>query len=380
MKKYGSLLFLTLFFLSSFICAQEAKDVVPHNSSDTISSITAAAAAFEKEEGGSLSSAEAEGARKQDARVVLKPSQAQFGSPFEIGVELAKNAVLDKEAFEKENPDFVITAQEPAKMPNTVKITAIPYVLGVSTFTGLSFQTPDGETLKTEPFTIEITPADIGIKSQDIVDIRGPFRPLNMLLIFGLILAAALLIAAVILLYKKFSKKKKSLSPAKEHIDERPCHIIALEKIDELLFSNMWAQRQYKLFYITLVDIFRDFLRMRFYFDADKYTSRDLLRKLKTIRNFTGDIAKIQDFQTSADLVKFAKVIPDVNDRDKDAALLKEIISSLKDETPAPVDQIALQKQQKEEEQKDEGDRQNARKIDVIEDMKKSKKRRKRRF
>ncbi len=366
MKKSLYILFFFLFAPAPFVLAQEA-DAAPKESSDTASSAEAAQTPERQQ-------------TLPAARVVLKPSQAQFGAPFEIGVEITANAVLNKELSEKGNPDFAIIAQEPAKMPNTLKITAIPYALGVSTFTGLSFQTPDGEILTTEPFTIEIAPFDSGVKNRDIVDIRGPFRPINILLISAVVAALALLIFAVILFYKKVYKKKKSLSPAKEHIDERPCHVIALEKIDQLLFSDMWAHKQYKLFYITLVDIFRDFLAARFYFDAHKYTSRDLLRKFKTMRNFSGDVSKIGEFQDSADLVKFAKIVPEVNDRDKDAALLKEIISSLKDETPVPVDQIALQKRQKEEEQKTEEEKQTSQKIDVIEDMKKSKKRRRRRF
>ena len=85
--------------------------------------------------------------------------------------------------------------------------------------------------------------------------------------------------------------------------------MIALSKIEALLQSGLWEQQEYKLFYITLSDIFREYLWRRFHLDTSSDTSAELLRRVKNMPQMAPLMYQVRDF-VSTETVKFSKVIP----------------------------------------------------------------------
>ena len=117
-------------------------------------------------------------------------------------------------------------------------------------------------------------------------------------------------------------------------VDNRPAHVIALAKIDALVDSGLWENKQYKVFYITLSDILREYLQRAFGLDVSADTSAELLRRIKTVQPLVPLSQALRSFLSSGDLVKFAKVVPSEQTRNQDVTALREIITQT---TPKPV-------------------------------------------
>jgi len=131
-------------------------------------------------------------------------------------------------------------------------------------------------------------------------------------------------------IYKR-RKAKKSGGATAYNTDTRPLHIIALEQIDNLLMENLWEEQNYKLFYIRLTDILRNYLSARFSFDATCLTTRDLIKSLKNNKEFKADIEDLSLFLKEADFVKFAKIVPSKAERDIHIEKLRTVINDSKE-------------------------------------------------
>lgn len=256
----------------------------------------------------------------------------EFARPFEMPVRLEVPAVLDLDKFN--SPDFeIISVRRDEKDILVTNLSVLPFVLGKAEFPALTFIDENGQEIKTAPLKIEIKPTKTKIKTKGLVDIRPPYAPFNWLKTSAFVLLAALIIYLAYRLRKKL-RAAPSAPVNNPYTQGLPADIVALGQIDDLLLSGLWQENLFKEFYIKLTDIFRDYLTARFNIEAHKYTSRDLARALRRLPDFNGDIPLVERFQKSADLVKFAKVIPARDRRDQDIVNLKLII---KDTTPQKV-------------------------------------------
>jgi hypothetical protein len=263
------------------------------------------------------------------AQITVKTKKIEFARPFEVEVVLPAHAVLDAEKSASE--DFVISAVKNDKKDILkLNITILPFNLGEQDFPPLIFVDENAKEIKTEPFKIDVKPAKTKIKTKGLADIQPPYRPFNWLYVFVSILTIAIIVY-VYILFKK--RRAKVIAPPATNpyvADGRPYHIIALEQIDKLLGENLWEQGLYKIFYIRIVDILCDYIAARFKINAHRYTSRDLANRMRTVPAFKGDISALRKFFKSADLVKFAKVVPSEAERDLDISELRAIIINTK--------------------------------------------------
>jgi len=256
-----------------------------------------------------------------------KPQKAVFAKPLKLNLILPELATFDGENVSQK--DFEVLSITPAKNnPLSLEMTVLPLSLHVSTLTALGFNSQNGEKYQTEP--VEINIEEIPSKIKELIDIRGPFRPFNILPY----LLIVLFIAAVIYAIVYFRRRKKRIPPLNltpYQKQERPMHEIALSQLDILIQSDLWVKNKYKLYYSEISDIIRQFLSARFNFEAQKMTARELFKKLKSIPDFKFDFNTLQKFQQEMILVKFAKVIPTIEERDCALKTAKEIILSNKE-------------------------------------------------
>ena len=220
----------------------------------------------------------------QEISVVEKRAaeKVPFAQPFALQFVLSHTpgyqVTLDEDSL---SSDFEITQVSSAEnSPGTLTydFTAIPFVLGKSTFTVTFDLTQEGKTVA------QAKPREI----------------------------------------------------AREQ-DTRPGNVIALSKIDALLDSGLWENQQYKLFYITLSDILREYLWRQFHVDASSDTTAELLRRVKTMPQMKPLMNQLREFLSSGDLVKFAKAVPSEQIRDKDVTLLRQIITETAPKELAPL-------------------------------------------
>ncbi len=251
------------------------------------------------------------------------PKELSLAGDFSAYIRLPQRAVLDKDSYSQK--DFEILSATPDESGLNIEIKAVPFSLGVSTFTALTFTGEDGTRYVSKAVNTEVKAVDTGIKEKKMLDIRSPYRPFNYWNIFWLLAIAAIIIGGYMAYRRRRPYDRAALLKAFEE-DKRPLDIIALDRLDHLLAGNLWNDGEYKIFYVNMIDILRDYLTLRFNIQAHNYTSRDLLRILKNTPEFKGDVRQLDDLQRSADYVKFAKMEPTQAQRDSDVSNMRSII------------------------------------------------------
>jgi len=165
------------------------------------------------------------------------------------------------------------------------------------------------DTLRTTPLYFEIIslPVDTAIR-----DIRANLKtPINAAEIYPFALGViALVLIALILVYwiRKWTRKGKAVS---DEIPAEPADIIALRELALLREDKPWANKQVKLYYIRLTEILRQYIERRFRIMALEQTTDEILASLKPSANGETSLKRLSRILKLADLVKFAKVIPD---------------------------------------------------------------------
>ncbi|MDO4164547.1 MAG: hypothetical protein Q4D56_09205 [Bacteroides sp.] len=94
-----------------------------------------------------------------------------------------------------------------------------------------------------------------------------------------------------------------------------PAHQLAMQEIDRIKSEKIWQKGQSKEYYTELTDALRTYIKDRFGFNALEMTSTEIIDKLLEMK----DKEAISDLRTlfqTADLVKFAKHNPMMNEND----------------------------------------------------------------
>ena len=263
------------------------------------------------------------------------PASAGFAQPFDVRFELSHSPEYVLEIDKQNLPEGfeVIQSKQETLSPGTMAydLTFIPFTLGVSTFTAVTFSLKDqagGQLLaqaKSNETHIDVKPVQF-FKDQTLRDIRPPYIPASWAIWLLCLLAAGL----IFYFARRFFKEVKQRSEVRAQTmpDNRPADIIALSKIQLLLQSGLWEKAQYKLFYIELGDILREYFWRRFNQDVSSDTSAELLRRARKVAQLAPSLQLLRDFLSSSDLVKFAKVTPTQETMQKDVQHVQDIIQS----------------------------------------------------
>ncbi|OUO57287.1 hypothetical protein [Candidatus Avelusimicrobium gallicola] len=279
-------------------------------------------------------------ARAQEISVVetRAAESVPFAQPFALQFVLSHTPGYQVTVQEESlSPQFEITQVSSAdNSPGTVTydFTALPFALGKTTFTVTFELSQDGKPLaQTKQEVFINVPRAQTFDDPNLREIRPPHIPSGWLAW----LVALLLLGALVYVwrywYKRLHERARTIRLEQ---DTRPGNVIALSKIDALLDSGLWENQQYKLFYIALSDILREYLWRQFHIDASADTTAELLRRVKNMPQMAQLMYQLRDFLSSGDLVKFAKAVPSQQIRDKDVQLLREIIIETSPKELAP--------------------------------------------
>ena len=260
-------------------------------------------------------------ARAQQISVVeaRAAESVPFAQPFALQFVLSHTPGYQVTVQEESlSPQFEITQVSSAdNSPGTVTydFTALPFALGKTTFTVTFELSQDGKPLAQAQKEVFIdVPRAQTFDDPNLREIRPPHIPSGWLTW----LVALLLLGALVYVWRYWYKKLHARTHAVlQAQDNRPSNVIALSKIDALLDSGLWENQQYKLFYITLSDILREYLWRQFHIDASADPTAELLRRVKNMPQMAPLMYQLRDFLTSGDLVKFAKAVPSLQLRDK---------------------------------------------------------------
>jgi len=116
----------------------------------------------------------------------------------------------------------------------------------------------------------------------------------------------SLLGLVIFFIWRIYFKKRET-----EFIDLRSAWEIAFEKLAMLKQKNYLNDKQFKEYYIELSEILRSFHEKLFKINVLDMTSEEFLVALKEINLPDGVYDRTKEFLSHADLVKFAKFIPE---------------------------------------------------------------------
>ena len=194
------------------------------------------------------------------------------------------------------------------------KLTVTSFDTGYITFPRIPFRTGSGkDTTQVFSDSVLLKYASIPVDTtKAFKDIKGIMAaPLTVGEMTPWILGVMILGAIAIIIYTIYlrRKSKKPLIIFKPK-PELPAHILALEALKHLKEEAPWKLGRFKEYYTGLTDILRNYFERRYGVMAQEMTSDEILEALKSLTN-DGLLNKLKNLFATADLVKFAKGIPE---------------------------------------------------------------------
>ena len=110
-----------------------------------------------------------------------------------------------------------------------------------------------------------------------------------------------------------------------------PPHQEAMRKIEEIKAQQMARREDPKTYYTELTDVIRNYIRERFGFNALEMTSAEIIDHLMQEKD-KDSVAELRLLLETADLVKFAKHAPMINENDRNLLNAIDFINETKQE------------------------------------------------
>ncbi len=173
------------------------------------------------------------------------------------------------------------------------------------------------DTLKVgRDLSLLVTTLEIDTANTTIYDIKPPEDAPMMIdevrgyVAGGLLLACVL--AAVIWLVVRSVTRRKTKSDDKPQPRVMP-HVKAIKELEQLHNQKLWQNNRHKAYYTRLTDIIREYLEARYGLGAMEMTSDEIVSAMSDIELQDKNRKNLGDMLRTADLVKFAKFIPDAD-------------------------------------------------------------------
>ncbi|HEX2974368.1 MAG TPA: hypothetical protein VHO68_00390, partial [Bacteroidales bacterium] len=187
-----------------------------------------------------------------------------------------------------------------------------------------------------EVMKYSISPADSTARIYDIV---GPYKaPVTFNEILPWILLLLIVAAIAWFVVRYFRNRKKAPVEETVFVNPDPAHVIAFRELEKLKAEELWQKGQVKNYYTRLTEILRQYLENRYrVYSLEMTTSETLNELLKT--GFKKDelFSLLRNVLTAADLVKFAKYVPDAEEHELNYQNSWKFVDATKPEEIRPV-------------------------------------------
>ncbi len=258
----------------------------------------------------------------------LEPKEIFVGqhASFHIRIELPGEASLIYPAFS----DTITRHIEIIRFgrPDTLLDDAIPFVLeqihvvtswdeGFHPIPPINITAiAQGDTLRfsSEALLLEVKAVEVDVES-DIRDIKSIFRiPLSfrelLPYLVGL-LAIALIVSLLIRHFKKGRLKEQKFTIWEK--PDIPAHMAAFSRLSGLKSRKLWQAGQFKLYHSELTNIIRLYLEKRYGIGALELTTSEIMTVVEPLIEDSVMLNNLRQILEVADLVKFAKFIPEAS-------------------------------------------------------------------
>lgn len=223
---------------------------------------------------------------------------------------------------------YLVTAFE----DSLLYIPALPFVI-------------DGDTVWSKTLSLKVVqPFKIDTASHQIADIKpviqGPFDWKGLLLILLFILLVHGLVVAGIYVYRTYFVKEPELDQKSKDLLQ-PAHVVALGYLDRIKQEKPWQAGRSKEYHTQLTDVLRTYIERMFNINSMEMTSDEILEEFRLMHLENKSVyTNLKQILTLADLVKFAKWEPSIDEHELSLMNAYFFINQTKIEEVAPLENI----------------------------------------
>ncbi len=194
----------------------------------------------------------------------------------------------------------------------------------------------------TTNYLVETSPIPIivgGIAVDTTKDIKDVKPPLSVPITFADVLPYLLVIigiTGIVWLIRYIVRKRKRGEQLIPEVPTRPAHEVALEALRSLESEKLWQHGKIKDFHSQLTDIIRIYIERRYKILAMESTSDEILSAFVDGLIFKEIRDDLKEILIRADLVKFAKLLPSMEQNETSLALAYKFVESTWKKEPEP--------------------------------------------
>lgn len=293
-------------------------------------------------------------AQHSDAEAVLKRDTILIGEQTEIKINLhyregsKKSVVSWPELKDTLTYGVEILRQDSIKTRLADRVSVLyeqTSTLTITSFDEGIYEIPpiqfivDNDTVQSLPVTlfVKTVPVDTTKPIKDIkgiYNVPGPPKPKDDSAFSWWWIAIGIIVLAGIIVLIVWLTRKKAVPV----LPETPGRISLphekfLEELAELERKQQWLNGELKAYHISLTDIMRRWLAERYRIHAMEMTTFEMVRALKKQQVAPGSVMQMERILRTADMVKFAKGIPD---REENETVMKLAISFIQNTAVYP--------------------------------------------
>ena len=166
---------------------------------------------------------------------------------------------------------------------------------------------------------------------------KAPFSWKDLLSLLWIPLIILLLLAVIgATVYLIIRKNKKGFFFTPPPV--LPPHVRAMRSLDKIKSEKIWQQERYKEFYTQLTDVLRRYINERYGFNSLEMTSAEIISVMRAKSEEDSVYENLKQILTVADLVKFAKYKPFIDENDLSLMNSYFFINQTKEDEPLPDD------------------------------------------
>ena len=306
-------------------------------------------------------------AQKASAHATVQPSEILIGEQALINLQVI--APKDKEILFPIYQDSIVSGLEVLSIGNadttiTDNVRTINMKYLVTSFDSTLYFIPsmpisDGvDTIYSNSFGLKVTAPELKdstiaylermktgetdsidfneLRLNDIKSIqKAPFSwkdLLSLLWIPLIILILLAIIGAIIYLIIRKNKKGYFFTPP----PLLPAHVRAMKSLDKIKEEKIWQQERYKDFYTQLTDVLRRYINERYGINSLEMTSDEILSIIRIKAEEDSVYNNLKQVLSVADLVKFAKYKPFIDENDLSMMNAYFFVNQTKEDDPLP--------------------------------------------
>lgn len=194
----------------------------------------------------------------------------------------------------------------------------------------------DSQKYRSQALALKVYTVQVPIDPENPEQIFGPKTVMKAPFVwedwYGVVICAVLFapfVLLIIYLLRRLFDNKPIIRKVKVE-PKLPPHHVAMQEMERIKSEKIWQKGEPKEYYTELTDAIRTYIKERFGFNALEMTSGEIIDKLLEVKDKEA-IRDLRELFTTADLVKFAKHLPLMNENDANLLSAIDFINDTKE-------------------------------------------------